>query len=308
MLLSPIETNSNSNARTKRKHLHKCTPTGSTHNLPKPPSTKPTKKQRQPTSTNPQPSKRNNLERKQPPSNTNLLTTESKYNLNPKLTPSETTTHQKPSIKVVGHMLPRNRALKHEAAAELLQYATNGCPVNCGEQWSIKRLQAAIDAGPCTSASSKEAIQACRKEILEKVNEGHCRIIDWNDIKDNPHKNLKISPIAAIQHKSRLFRMILHLAFQIEINKEKLLSVNDTTDHTLAPQHSMYELGNVIPRIIWSLARAPDTGVPILFSKIDLKDGYWRMIVNEHEVWNFAYVLQSLNKDDPIQIVIPNAL
>ena len=102
--------------------------------------------------------------------------------------------------------------------------------------------------------------------------------------------------------------MILHLAFQIVIDKKKLLSVNDTTDHTSAPQHSMYELGNVIPRIIWSLARAPDTGVPILFSKIDLKDGYWRMVVNEHEAWNFAYVLPTNNINDPIQLVIPNAL
>ena len=94
--------------------------------------------------------------------------------------------------------------------------------------------------------------------------------------------------------------MILHLAFKIVIDKKTLLSVNDTTDHTLAPQHSMYKLGNVLPRILWSLARAPDIGVPILFSKIDLKDEYWRMVVNEHEAWNFAYVLPTNNKNDPI--------
>ena len=29
------------------------------------------------------------------------------------------------------------------------------------------------------------------------------------------------------------------------------------------------------------MAKTPDTGVSILFSQIDLKDGYWRMEVNE---------------------------
>ena len=56
------------------------------------------------------------------------------------------------------------------------------------------------------------------------------------------------------------------------------------------------------------MARAPDTGVPILFSKFDLKDGYWRMVVDEDKAWNFAYVLPPKNDDDPIMLVIPNAL
>ena len=75
--------------------------------------------------------------------------------------------------------------------------------------------------------------------------------------------------------------MILDLSYELKMDKDKLKSVNNAFDKDLAPQHSMYELGNVIPQIIWNMAKAPDTGVPILFSKIDLKDGYWRMVVNE---------------------------
>ena len=70
----------------------------------------------------------------------------------------------------------------------------------------------------------------------------------------------------------------------------------------------MYELGNVIPRIILKMAKAPDTGVPILFSKIDLKDGYWRMVVSESDTWNFVYVLPPLNPGDDIELVILDAL
>ena len=69
----------------------------------------------------------------------------------------------------------------------------------------------------------------------------------------------------------------------------------------------MYELGNVIPQKKWNMAKTPDTGVPILFSKVDFKDGYWGMVVNEADTWNFAYVLPSLNPGDDIELVILDA-
>ena len=56
------------------------------------------------------------------------------------------------------------------------------------------------------------------------------------------------------------------------------------------------------------MALAPNNGVPILFSKIDLKDGYWRMVVNEHDAWNFAYVLPPEHPGDEPELVIPDAL
>jgi hypothetical protein len=45
----------------------------------------------------------------------------------------------------------------------------------------------------------------------------------------------------------------------------------------------------------------------IQFSKIDLANGYWRMIVEESSRWNFAYVLP-VAPDAPTQLVIPSAL
>ena len=75
------------------------------------------------------------------------------------------------------------------------------------------------------------------------------------------------------------------------MDKEILKSINKASDKDLTPQHSMYELRNAIPQIIWNMEKVPDAGVPILFSKIDLKDGYWRMVVNETDTWNFVCVL-----------------
>ena len=53
---------------------------------------------------------------------------------------------------------------------------------------------------------------------------------------------------------------------------------------------------------------SPDDGVPILFSKIDLKDGYWKMCVNEKYAWNFEYVLPKEKPEEEVYLVIPDAL
>ena len=69
-------------------------------------------------------------------------------------------------------MFPRNDVLKHPAAKMLLKWATDGCPVDCGDPWSVKRIQAAIDKAAHPSAQSKEAATACRNEALERVKDG----------------------------------------------------------------------------------------------------------------------------------------
>jgi hypothetical protein len=70
----------------------------------------------------------------------------------------------------------------------------------------------------------------------------------------------------------------------------------------------MYELGNVIPRIIWIMALLKDTTSPFMFSKVNLKGGYWRMAINEADACNFAYVLPGAGPHEPIQLIIFDAL
>jgi hypothetical protein len=54
-------------------------------------------------------------------------------------------------------------------------------------------------------------------------------------------------------------------------------SVNDMTER-LAPEAPVKELGNVLPRLFDFMASVPPEE-HIHFSKMDLADGYWRMIV-----------------------------
>jgi hypothetical protein len=102
--------------------------------------------------------------------------------------------------------------------------------------------------------------------------------------------------------------MILDLLFKLLLDGKRLESVNEASGKANAPQHAMLELGNVIPQIIWAMALSKDKTTPFMFSKVDIKDGYWRMAVNAEDAWNFAYVLPGGKLGDPVQLVIPDAL
>ena len=78
-----------------------------------------------------------------------------------------TPTQSEFSTKIHGLMFPCNDVLKHPAAKMLLKWATDGCPVDCGDPWSIERIQAAIDKAAHPSAQSKAAATACRNKALE---------------------------------------------------------------------------------------------------------------------------------------------
>jgi hypothetical protein len=70
----------------------------------------------------------------------------------------------------------------------------------------------------------------------------------------------------------------------------------------------MAELGYVLPCIIHTVRMAHECKRPVLFSKLDIKDGYWRMVVPPKDEWNFAYVLLKANPQEPMNLVIPASL
>ena len=108
-------------------------------------------------------------------------------------------------------MCPQNVALHHPAAATLLKYATGGCPVESGKPWTKQQMSAAVKRGPHISALDPAAIDAHLADVKEKMANNQCRVVLWDEIKDNPPPQLKISPLAMVPHKSRAFRAILDL-------------------------------------------------------------------------------------------------
>ena len=205
------------------------------------------------------------------------------------------------------NMCPTGLALHHPAASLLTQYATLGCPTQTGKPWSKKEMEAAINRGPHVSALVPAAIEQLRLEVEDKVRRGQARLVLWDDIKCNPPPQLKISPIAMIPHKSRLFRAILDLSFPVRLqNGTTVPSVNDGTTKT-APRGAIDQIGHSLQRIIHAFAAA-DTNAKFFMAKWDIKDGFWRLDCEQGEEWNFAYVLPQTNPKAPIQLVIPTSL
>ena len=211
----------------------------------------------------------------------------------------------------LGRMWPRGDiANLHPAANMLHSFSTKGCPVDAGENWTEQMIITALKRGPHVSAKDPDATTYLYNETIEKLKGNFITTKKWGDIKHSHPKNMKISPLAMIPHKSRSFRCILDLSFQLKVNGIKINSVNQGTQ-SLSPQKSMAQLGWVVRRIVSTMAKNYNKTQPFLFSKCDIKDGFWRLSVNKQDAWNFCYALppktQTTSLDD-IEIVIPHAL
>ena len=207
-------------------------------------------------------------------------------------------------------MDPQKLAMQHEAGELLKDYADHGCPVDCGADWSIEHIEALLRRGPHKSATSQEAIDAFKNEIGDKIKNGYSRVIKYGDIRHKLPKKFKLSPVAMIPHKSRSFRTILDLSFRLCLSGTQMQSVNSDTKR-MAPAESMVQLGYCLQRIVAMLADNYDKANPFVFSKLDIKDGFWRMAVSESDAWNFCYVMPTATPPkhlDDIQIVVPNCL
>ena len=164
----------------------------------------------------------------------------------------------------------------------------------------------AVDHGPHQSSLSPEAIAHFAEESAAKVLAGQAKLALWDNIKDNPPLQLKISPIAAIPHKSKAFRSILDLLFRLRLKNGGFLeSVNNST-LKLAPKGALDQLGHSLSRIIHAFTETPSES-KIFMVKWDIKDGFWRMDCKAGEEYNFAYVLLQ-EKGKPIRLVVPTSL
>jgi hypothetical protein len=169
-------------------------------------------------------------------------------------------------------------------------------------------MQEAVERGPHVSALNPEAIAQMAEEVEEKVRKGQVRVVEWDMIKHNPPKELKISPLAMIPHKSRKFRAILDLSFRLRLKcGDMLKSVNESTTLS-APAGAIDQLGHVLSRVIHAMAEAAEEeDTKVFMCKFDIKDGFWRMNCKSGEEWNFAYVLPQ-EEGKPVKLVIPKSL
>lgn len=207
---------------------------------------------------------------------------------------------------------------KHPFMSTLVEWAT-GVPVDCGAPWPAEAVDLAVARGPHRSALTPDARALITDEVDYQVKAGFTEIMDWEVVRRLAPVTLKVSPLAVIPQVNRRGRLLLDLSFPVhryptDKPRKRLrqsdgtlvqASVNATTT-SLSPSPPVKELGRVLLRLFDFLASVPPSEV-IFLAKIDLSDGFWRMLVNEEDKWHFAYVLPGAPKD-PVRLVIPHAL
>ena len=98
----------------------------------------------------------------------------------------------------------------------------------------------------------------------------------WDDIKDNPPEELKVSPIAMIPHKSGAFRAILDLSFSIRLASGYDVPLVNESSVKTAPSGAIDQLGHSLMQIIHAVVQA-DKDAKIFMAKWDVKDGCWQL-------------------------------
>jgi hypothetical protein len=190
-------------------------------------------------------------------------------------------------------MQPQPLANVHPFTPTLKEWR-HGIEVDCGPDWAWDVIEAAVARGPHPTACTTKAIALFEDDIEYQRLAGFCKVILWKDLQRLRPSNLKISTVAAVPQVGRRPRIILDLSFPVYQDVNGVItatqeSVNNTTA-IRAPKEAVREIGKVLPRL---LTYMQDTlaGLHILMSKLDISNGFWRLIVRDADCFNFTYVL-----------------
>jgi hypothetical protein len=98
---------------------------------------------------------------------------------------------------------------------ETLRDWEEGVAVECGEDWTLEEIEAAVAQGPHQSAQTPEALELIQEDIAYQVRTGYAEILEWSWLKENLPAQLKISPLAVVPQANRRGQIILDLSFPV---------------------------------------------------------------------------------------------
>ncbi len=153
----------------------------------------------------------------------------------------------------------------------------HGIEVDCGPYWSWEVVEVAIARGPHPMASTQDLIALFKEDIAYQVKAGFCKVMLWEDLKRLRPPNLKILPVAVVPQVGQWGQIILDLSFPVYQDVNGVVtamqaSVNNATALT-ALSIPVKEIGKVLPRLLHYMRDTP-MGLHILFSKLDISDGF----------------------------------
>ena len=143
----------------------------------------------------------------------------------------------------------------------------------------------AIAKGSHIKKQDCEAIFCMWIEALKKEDR-YYDICKQSNLKTNYPLQLKISPIAEILFKLRLFCIIQYLFFNIKLSKTKLPSTNEAIT-ILLPKDTYQYIESALLRLIFLLVQVRETK-PVYFAKGDIKDGSQKIFIEEEPMELFT--------------------
>jgi len=206
---------------------------------------------------------------------------------------------------------------------QIYQLAT-GCKADCGDPWTPAKIDAARRAGPHVTARAGDSIELVWEDVTYQRDAGFIKILSESELFNGAvHPDLKISRVAVVPQANRRGRIILNLSAEVNLqdvdpterkrrnkgrrtNKHKLPSVNETTVPA-DDQAGVEALGTAMTSIMQFMFDT-DPDHEIDWNKIDLSDGFWRMIVEDGKEWNFVYQLPRRPEDTEDHYVVPSSL
>ncbi len=198
-----------------------------------------------------------------------------------------------PQGELISSMQPQPLAEVHPFAPTLRKWQ-QGIPVDCGPDWARSVIKAAVERGPHPTARTPDSIALFAKDIEYQIKAGFCWVFLWEDLKQHLPANFKISPVAVVPQVGRWGQIILDLLFPVyqDINGVITITQESVNNSTVlaAPPEAVKEIGKVFPWLLQYMRDTPE-GLHILFSKLDISNGFWRLVVQEADSFNFAYVL-----------------
>ena len=105
----------------------------------------------------------------------------------------------------------------------------------------------------------------------QKNEDRYARVVIFGNIRHKIPTKLKMSPISMIPHKRKAYRCILDLSLHIRL-KQKLFESVSTHTNKQSKAEVMVQLGLALKRLTSTMAYQHDPELPLLFSKIDIKD------------------------------------
>ncbi len=225
----------------------------------------------------------------------------------------------KPNLRLVPETIPQGKLtslMQPQPLAEVQPFTPTlrkwqqGIPVDCGLDWDRSVIEAAIECGPHPMARTPESIALFTEDIEYQIKAGFCRVFPWEELKHCLPANFKISPVAVVPQVGRWGRIILDLSFLVyqSINGVVTVTQESVNDSTVlnAPSEAVKEIEKLFPHLLQYMCNTPE-GLHILFSKLDISDEFWHLVVQKADSYNFGYVLPQHDRE-PIQIVVPSAV